>query len=133
MPTPPSPTSTPQHRTAHSLITSGLSMQLLGLTWGFLVKHTPFPRLGLTAHIQLMAEGAMVLLAGVTLTQTSIVRVGERGALVVKWGLGGVWVSMVAEMVNAWWGTKEVLPIVSCCVLVCFSSSLFSPWAVLHA
>jgi hydroxylaminobenzene mutase len=88
-------------------------MQLVGLTWGFYVQHTPFPRLGLTAHIQPMAEGAMVLLAGVTLTQTSIIRVGETGAMVVKWGLGGVWVSMVAEMVNAWWGTKEVLPIVS--------------------
>ena len=33
----------------------------------FLVPPTPYPRLGLTAHIQFMAEGAMVLGAGLAL------------------------------------------------------------------
>jgi hypothetical protein len=102
-----------QSTTAHSLIRSGLSLQLAGLLWGLAVQATPYPRLALTAHIQLMAEGAMVLLAGLVLLQTSVVQIGMLQCQLVYWGFAGVWVSMVAECVNAFWGTNHILPIVS--------------------
>ena len=44
-----------QKATAHTLYILGASLMLFGLCWGFVVPGTPFPRLGLTAHIQCMA------------------------------------------------------------------------------
>jgi hypothetical protein len=78
-----------------------------------IVGLTPYPRLALTAHIQLMAEDAMVLLVGLVLLQTSIINIGVTQCRIVYWGLAGVWVTMIAECTNAFWGTKEILPIVS--------------------
>ncbi len=108
-------TLTSQSRTAQALIRSGLSLQLVGLCWGLVVQATPFPRLALTAHIQLMAEGAMVLLAGILLLQTSVIRLSDLQSKIVYWGLGSIWVTMAAECTNAFWGTNQILPIVSRC------------------
>ena len=107
---------TSQTRTGLSLIRSGLSLQLFGLCWGLGVQATPFPRLALTAHIQLMVEGAMVLLVGITLLQTSVIQLGALQSQIVYWGLGGIWVTMAAECANSFWGTHEILPIVSGCI-----------------
>ena len=49
-----------QARTGLGLVRSGVSLQLAGLLWGFAVGLTPFPRLALTAHIQMMVEGEEV-------------------------------------------------------------------------
>jgi hypothetical protein len=104
---------TTQASTALSLVCSGVCLQLFGLIWGMVVGLTPYPRLALTAHIQFMAEGAMVLLIGLVLLQTSIISISARQCRIVYWGLAGVWVVTVAECVNSFWGTKEFLPIVS--------------------
>lgn len=86
---------------------------LFGLCWGFIVPTTPYPRLGLTAHIQCMAEGSMILLAGILTDQTDHVTLSEAQAQVVLWGMATVWPVMLTEVANAWWGTKGLLPIVS--------------------
>jgi hydroxylaminobenzene mutase len=66
---------------------------LVGLIWGIVIPVTPFPRLALTAHIQLtIAKGsvsARILIAGPRLT----------------------WLVMFSEIANAWWGTIKMLPI----------------------
>jgi hypothetical protein len=106
-------TTTAQSSTALSLVRQGVSLQFIGLIWGMIVQDTPYPRLALTAHIQFMAEGAMVLLAGILLHQTSLIEIGAIQSRIVYWGLTGCWVVIAFECVNAFWGTKGILPLVS--------------------
>jgi hypothetical protein len=106
-------TAAPQFTTATSLVRSGLSLQLFGLIWGILIASTPFPRLALSAHLSFMTQGAMVVVAGLLLLQPSIIRLGELRCQIVYWGLGGLWVSLLADCANAFWGTKELASLVS--------------------
>jgi len=76
-----------------------------------IVQDTPYPRLALTAHIQFMAVGAMVLLAGILLHQTSLIEIGAVQSRIVYWGLTGCWVVIGFECVNVFWGTKAILPL----------------------
>jgi hydroxylaminobenzene mutase len=40
---------------------------MAGLLWGFVVPHTPCPRLALGAHIQFVTNGLLIIVMGVTL------------------------------------------------------------------
>ncbi|KAJ8098146.1 hypothetical protein POJ06DRAFT_145827 [Lipomyces tetrasporus] len=100
-----------QAATGLSLIRSGVSLQLFGLLWGMIVQLTPFPRLALTAHIQLMVEGAMVLGAGLLLRQPNLLKLSTLESRIVWWGMASIWVVMLAECTNAFWGANQILPI----------------------
>src|SRR5277367_4082255 len=97
------PTNTTQSSTAISLVRWGVTIQLAGLLWGTIVQMTPYPRLALTAHIQFMVEGAMILLAGILLNQTSLIEISAVQSRIVYWGLGGAWVVLIADCANAFW------------------------------
>lgn len=118
-----------------SLLRHGSGLIGFGLLFGFAVPFTPYPRLGLTAHIQFAVEGTMVVAAGLLLNarpfnQGSITSTGggeqqERPhdskrvvdclgpwqRRVVYWGVVGIWVTLLSEAANAWWGTQWVLKI----------------------
>ncbi|KAK9321538.1 hypothetical protein V1517DRAFT_308835 [Lipomyces orientalis] len=100
-----------QATTGLSLIRSGVSLQLFGLLWGMIVQLTPFPRLALTAHIQLMVEGSMILGAGLLIRQPKLLKLSTLESSIVWWGLAFVWITMLAECTNAFWGTNQILPI----------------------
>jgi hypothetical protein len=104
------------------LLRHGSGLVGFGLLFGFLVPYTPYPRLGLTAHIQFAVEGTMVLAAGLLLqsdpfgntksTAASVPlaqRLGYWQRRVVYWGMAGIWVTLLSEAANAWWGTRWVL------------------------
>ncbi|KAK0610658.1 hypothetical protein B0T17DRAFT_476694, partial [Bombardia bombarda] len=116
------------------LLRHGSALIATGLIWGFLVPLTPHPRLALTAHIQFAVEGVMVVAAGLVLnsepfsspdifsdTKNTAVTVPHRRRLadrlsiwqtrVVRYGCAGIWVTLLSEIANAWWGTRWVLPI----------------------
>ncbi|KAK0646813.1 hypothetical protein B0T16DRAFT_458698 [Cercophora newfieldiana] len=107
-----------------SLLRHGSGLIGFGLLFGFIVPLTPYPRLGLTAHIQFAVEGTMVVAAGALLNskpfltpagQPSEKRVVDYLApwqkKVVYYGMTGIWVTLLSEAANAWWGTQWVLPI----------------------
>ncbi|KAK9372334.1 uncharacterized protein V1513DRAFT_452609 [Lipomyces chichibuensis] len=100
-----------QTATGLSLIRSGVSLQLFGLLWGLIVQRTPFPRLALTVHIQSMVEGAMILGAGLLLRQPNNLKLSAVESRMVWWGMASVWVVILAECTNAFWGTNQILPI----------------------
>ncbi len=101
-------------RTAHSLYLTGAALMVFGLCWGFCVPHTPFPKLALTAHIQCMVEGMMILLSGMLVEKTDLIKLSERQATIVWAGMVGAWPVLLTECANAWWGTSGILPIVGC-------------------
>ncbi|KAM7197113.1 hypothetical protein V8F33_005772 [Rhypophila sp. PSN 637] len=135
-------TTTPSHEAHAAYQRSKLPLHLLrhgsgligfGLLFGFLVPITPYPRLGLTAHIQFAVEGTMVCAAGLILgskpftstpsstpkaagsasteAQTVADRLKPWQIKLVYWGCAGIWVTLMSEVANAWWGTRWVLPI----------------------
>ena len=95
---------------SRQILRHGLALVLIGLVWGIVVPHTPFPRLALVAHIQLATNGMLFILMAVVLLAVPN-RVTPRAALVM---LGAVWLTwpmFLSQIANAWWGTKQILPI----------------------
>jgi (hydroxyamino)benzene mutase len=83
---------------------------LIGLVWGMIVPATPFPRLALTAHIQLTGNGVMFLVAGLVILHLPF----ASGGWWVKVLVAGPWLTwpvVLSEMANAWWGARDMLPI----------------------
>ncbi|KAL7930394.1 hypothetical protein V8C35DRAFT_162972 [Trichoderma chlorosporum] len=112
-----------------SLIRHGGGLVGCGMLFGFLIPLVPYPRLGLTAHIQFCVQGCMVLAAGLVIQsdplgsshsqdgETSGCRVQLADSFswwqeqAIYWGCTTIWLTMIAEVGNAWWGTKWTLPI----------------------
>jgi hypothetical protein len=120
------------HNLPLSLLRHGSALIGFGLLFGFVVPLTPYPRLGLTAHIQFAVEGTMVVAAGLLLNSrpfhqsSAASQAGEKEPSegkrvvdylgpwqqrVVYWGAVGIWVKLLSQAANAWWGTQWVLPI----------------------
>ncbi|KAL7947987.1 hypothetical protein V8C42DRAFT_271364 [Trichoderma barbatum] len=112
-----------------SLIRHGGGLVGFGMLFGFLIPLVPYPRLGLTAHIQFGVQGCMVLVTGLVLQSNPLgssrsqdgevpgqgVQLADRLSWwqeqVIYWGCATVWATLIAEAGNAWWGTKWTLPI----------------------
>ncbi len=105
-----------------SLLRHGAGLIGFGLFFGFVVPFPPYPRLGLTAHIQFAVEGTMVVAAGLLLNSRPFTATGNTSTdkrvvdhlrpwqrRVVHWGMAGIWVTLMSEVANAWWGTQGVL------------------------
>lgn len=83
---------------------------MVGLVWGFFVPHTPFPRLALGAHIQLVANGLLLIIMAVLLMALPH-RVGPKSAGVMVMSAWLTWAMGLSEVCNAWWGTTQMLSI----------------------
>ncbi|KAL7916453.1 hypothetical protein GGI35DRAFT_473732 [Trichoderma velutinum] len=112
-----------------SLIRHGGGLVGFGMLFGFLLPIVPYPRLGLTAHIQFGVQGCMVLVTGLVLQSDPLasprsqdaetpghrVQLADRLSWwqeqMIYWGCAAVWATLLAEAGNAWWGTKWTLPI----------------------
>jgi hypothetical protein len=83
---------------------------LVGLVWGLVVPHTPFPRLALTAHIQFEESGLLfIALALVLLTLPHAV--GRKSICVMLLAVWLTWLMALSEVANSWLGTVQLLPI----------------------
>lgn len=96
-------------RSRHVLV-HGLMLVMLGLFWGFVVPHTPYPRLALGAHIQLITNGLLLVVMAVMLLALPH-RVGPRSVGVMLLAAWLTWAMGLSEVANAWWGTTQMLPI----------------------
>jgi len=98
-----------QDRSRHILI-HGLMLVMVGLLWGFMVPHTPYPRLALGAHIQFITDGLLII-AMVTLLLKLPHNVGPKSVGVMLLAAWLTWPMALSEAANAWWGTTQMLPI----------------------
>jgi len=95
---------------SRSNLRQGAIYMMVGLIWGMAIPATPFPRLALGAHIQLTVNGIMFLVAGLVILHLPITT-GSVSAKILIAGPWLVWPVMLTEMGNAWWGTRNMLPI----------------------
>jgi (hydroxyamino)benzene mutase len=98
-----------QERGRYILI-HGLLLVMVGLLWGFVVPHTPYPRLALGAHIQFLTHGLLIILmAAISIKLPH--DVGPKSAAVMLLAAWLIWPMALSEAANAWWGTTQILPI----------------------
>lgn len=99
-----------RQRAGRQIFLQGMALILVGLLWGFVVPHTPFPRLALTAHIQFMVNGLMLMTMGGVVLKF-ITQVSPRAMVIMVLAASLTWPMLMAECANAWWGTTGILPI----------------------
>jgi hydroxylaminobenzene mutase len=88
----------------------GMLLVMAGLLWGFLVPLAPYPRLALGAHIQFVTNGLLILvMAALVLKLPHHAGPKSVGTMLLAAWL--VWPMALSEAANAWWGTKQMLPI----------------------
>lgn len=92
------------------ILVHGLLLVLVGLVWGLVVPHTPFPRLALGAHIQFVTNGMLFVMMALLLVALPN-NVGQRSATVMLVSAYLTWLMAVSEIANSWWGTTQVLPL----------------------
>src|SRR5258708_33226486 len=85
---------------------------LVGLLWGLVVPHTPYPRLALGAHIQFENSGLMFIVIAILLLKLPH-GLGRKSVLVILLSVWLTWAMALSEVANAWWGTIQMLPIVA--------------------
>ena len=92
------------------ILIHGMSLILVGLIWGLVVPHTTYPRLALSAHIGFEGNGMLLIVAAVLLIKLphAAGRITIGTMLLTAWL---VWIMMISEVANAWWGTTQILPI----------------------
>ncbi len=95
---------------SRKILVHGLMLVLVGLVWGFFVPHTPYPRLALGAHIQLVTNGLLFIIMAVLLIALPH-GVGPKSAGVMVLAAWLTWAMGLSEVSNAWWGTTQMLPI----------------------
>jgi hydroxylaminobenzene mutase len=95
---------------SRSNLRQGAVYVMVGLVWGMVIPATPFPRLALTAHIQLTSNGIMYLVGGLVISHLSLAANGMASRILVAapWM---TWLVMLSEMTNGWWGARNMLPI----------------------
>ncbi len=93
-------------RAARQILFHGMAMMLAGLVWCFVVPATPFPRLGLTAHIQFTSNGVLFIVLAILLA-THPHDVGRRSVAFMLLAAWLTWVMLASEVANAWWARNK--------------------------
>ena len=70
------------HNRSRQILIHGLTLVMVGLVWGFLVPHTPHPRLALGAHIQFVTNGLLIIVMAMLLLKLPH-NVGPKSAAVM--------------------------------------------------
>jgi (hydroxyamino)benzene mutase len=95
---------------SHQILIHGLLLVMVGLLWGFVVPHTPYPRLALGAHVQFVTNGLLLIVTAALLLKLPH-SVGPRSTAVMLLAAWLTWLMALSEAANAWWGTTQMLPI----------------------
>jgi hypothetical protein len=95
---------------SRQILFHGLMLVMVGLLWGFVVPHTPYPRLALGAHIQFVTNGLLIIIMTAILLKLPH-NVGPKSAGVMLLAAWLIWPMALSEAANAWWGTTQILPI----------------------
>ncbi|MGO9389596.1 hypothetical protein [Rhodoblastus sp.] len=97
-------------RGGQEILLNGLALVLVGLIWGLVAPHTPYPRLALGAHLQFEFNGLLLIVMAALLLKFDHA-VGPKSLLVMRLSAWLTWPMALSEVANSWWGTKDILPL----------------------
>ncbi len=95
---------------SRQILLHGMTFILVGLLWGLVIPHTPYPRLALVAHTEFEVNGMLVLILALILLKLPN-RVGPKSIAVIVLSVWLVWLMLLSEVANSWWGATQILPI----------------------
>jgi len=95
---------------SRKILVHGLLLVMVGLLWGFVVPHAPYPRLALGAHIQFVTNGLLIVVMAVLLLKLPH-NVGPKSTAIMLLAAWLIWAMALSEAANAWWGTTQMLTI----------------------
>jgi hypothetical protein len=95
---------------SRQLLIHGMVLVLVGLVWGLVIPSTPYPRLGLGAHIQFVSNGMLFIIQAISLLALPH-SVGIKSIWVMVLAAWLTWSMALSELANSWWGTMEPLSI----------------------
>ena len=95
---------------SRQILLHGLLLVMVGLLWGFVVPHTPYPRFALGAHIQFVTNGLLIIVMAVLLLKLPH-HVGPKSTAIMLLAAWLIWAMALSEAANAWWGTTQTMAI----------------------
>src|SRR5580700_713373 len=84
---------------SRQILIHGLMFVFVGLVWGLVVPHTPYPRLALGAHIQFEGSGVLFIVVAILLLKLPH-RVGSKSIVVILIAVWLTWLMALSEVGN---------------------------------
>jgi hydroxylaminobenzene mutase len=94
------------------LLKSGALQLAVTFVWGTQIPQTPFPRIALSAHMNMIQEGLLAIAAGYLVRDSGLVHLSEWQMGIVVGAHLGLWVFDLIGMCNSFWGTNKTLTLV---------------------
>lgn len=83
-----------------------------GLLWGPVIPQAKYPRIALSAHMNMLQHGLMSIAAGILLRQGEIMGLEKWQVFAVALPHYYVWLLDAVMIANSWWGTNKMLTLV---------------------
>lgn len=94
-----------------NLIKSGALLVSTSLVWGLAISNSRYPRIALSAHLNLLQHGILTLAAGLLLKTELVTLEGwQINMVVIPHYL--IWYVDFINICNSWWGTNRMLKLV---------------------
>jgi hypothetical protein len=100
------------------LVRNGAILLTTSLIWGTQISNTPYPRIALSTHVNMLQHGLLSIAAGLLLREHGLVgKMDDWQVWVVFIPHMYLWVLGIASVGNTFWGTNKFLTIVYPCLL----------------
>src|SRR5437762_1207935 len=97
---------------ASLLIKSGALQLTAAFIWGPILPATPYPRIGLSTHLNMIQEGLLAIAAGLVTRDPDLVKLSDWQLNLIIWAHLGMWGMDIISMFNSFWGTNRTLKMV---------------------
>jgi (hydroxyamino)benzene mutase len=94
------------------LLKSGSLLLASAFTWGIFIPATPFPRIALSNHMNMIQHGFLSIGCGLILYQEGLIDLSEWQVWLVGLSHFYLWLLDFVSICNAWWGTSKTLQLV---------------------
>lgn len=97
---------------ASILIKSGALQLAAAFIWGPILPSTPYPRIGLSTHLNMIQEGLLAIAAGLVTRDPDLVKLSDWQLNLIVWAHVGLWGMDIISVFNSFWGTNRTLKMV---------------------
>jgi hydroxylaminobenzene mutase len=89
-----------------ALVKNGALQLTTGFIWGVLIPFPPYPRIALSAHMNIIQHGLLSIAAGYII-QDGLAHYSNWQLYIISGAHFGLWALDIISLVNSWWGTNR--------------------------